>query len=68
MAGATNYADTEVKKLLDLVQEELPVSASGWSVIGERYRKCASEESASDFGIRADSSLKQKFRQANFNL
>lgn len=58
--GAPNYRPREVEMLLDLVDDELPVGAKGWNVVGARFREWAA---ATEHPARADRSLEIKFKQ-----
>ena len=58
--GAPNYKPREVAVLLDLVDEELPVGAKGWNIIGARFREWAAN---TENPARADRSLELKYKQ-----
>ena len=58
--GAPNYRPREVEMLLDLVDEELPVGAKGWSVVGVRFREWAA---TTEHPARTDRSLEIKYKQ-----
>jgi hypothetical protein len=58
--GAPNYRPREVRMLLDLVDEELPVGAKGWNVIGARFRDWAA---ITENPARTDRSLEIKYKQ-----
>lgn len=58
--GAINYRPKEVQTLLDLVEDELPVGAKGWKVVGARFRDWAV---TAGYTARADRSLELKFKQ-----
>jgi hypothetical protein len=58
--GAPNYRPREVEVLLDLVDEELPVGAKGWNVVGARFREWAAN---TEHPARADRSLEIKYKQ-----
>jgi len=58
--GAPNYRPREVEVLLDLVEEELPVGAKGWNVVGARFREWAA---VTEHPARTDRSLEIKYKQ-----
>ena len=60
--GAINYRPKEVQTLLDLIEDELPVGAKGWKVIGSRFRDWAV---TAGYPARVDRSLELKFKQVN---
>lgn len=62
--GAPNYKIREVEALLDIVEEELPVAAKGWRVVGARFRDWAT---VTQFPARTDRSLELKFKQVSFS-
>ena len=43
--GAGNYQDADLKELLHLVEEELPIGGHGWKQISTRYAQWASHHS-----------------------
>jgi hypothetical protein len=51
--------------LLDLVDEELPVGAKGWNVIGARFRDWAA---ITENPARTDRSLEIKYKQVKVTL
>ena len=63
--GAPNYKPREVQVLLDLVEEELPISSKGWKVVGSWYQDWAVTIERPE---RSDRSLELKYKQACFNL
>ena len=58
--GAANYRPREIKVLLDLVEEDLPVGAKGWNGVGARFREWAA---MTEYPSRTDRSLEVKFKQ-----
>lgn len=58
--GSPNYQRREIEKLLDLVEEELPIAAKGWRVVGLQFRDWAF---VADNPTRTDRSLELKFKQ-----
>lgn len=60
--GAVNYRPKEVQTLLDLIEDELPVGAKGWKVVGSRFRDWAV---IADYPARTDRSLELKFKQVD---
>jgi len=63
--GAPNYRPCEVEKLLDLVNEELPVGAKGWNVVGAHLCEWAV---ITEHPTRTDRSLELKFKQVGCSL
>ena len=61
--GSPNYKHREVEFLLDLVEEELPITSKGWRVVGSRFRDWAF---ISQNPSRTDRSLELKFKQVCF--
>lgn len=61
--GSPNYKFREIEKLLDLVEEELPIASKGWRVVGSRFRDWAV---IFDNPSRTDRSLELKFKQVGF--
>ena len=61
--GSPNYKRREIEKLLDLVEDKLPVASKGWWVIGLRFRDWAL---VSENPTRTDRSLELKFKQVCF--
>lgn len=60
--GAINYRPKEVQVLLDLIEDELPVGAKGWKVVGSRFRDWAV---TAGYPARTDRSLELKFKQVD---
>lgn len=60
--GTPNYKLREIEKLLDFVEEELPIAAKGWRVVGARFRDWAI---ISENPSRTDRSLELKFKQVS---
>jgi type IV secretory pathway VirB10-like protein len=58
-AGAGNYKDADLTKLLDLTQKELPVGQRGWQKIHKEYETWAKANSRP---IRDARSLELKFK------
>ncbi|KAF9782300.1 hypothetical protein BJ322DRAFT_1111171 [Thelephora terrestris] len=58
--GAPNYKPREVKVLLDLVEEELPIASKGWRVIGSQFRDWAV---VTEYPARTNRSLELKYKQ-----
>ena len=63
--GSPNYRPREVEVLLDIVDEELPVGAKGWNVVGARFREWVA---STEHPARADRSLEIKYKQVGFCL
>ena len=58
--GAPNYKPREVQVLLDIVEEELPIAAKGWRVVGAQFRDWAV---VTEYPARTDRSLELKYKQ-----
>lgn len=58
-AGAGNYGNAELKKLLDLTQKELPLGQNGWKHIHAKYATWADKHGYSSQDVK---SLEAKFK------
>jgi len=63
--GIPNYKPREIQILLDLIEEELPIAAKGWKVVGAQFRDWAV---VAEFPARTDRSLELKYKQVNFTF
>lgn len=63
--GAPNYRPREVMMLLDLVDQELPVGAKGWNIVGARFREWAG---ITEHPARTDRSLEIKYKQVGYHM
>ncbi|KAF9484658.1 hypothetical protein BDN70DRAFT_872175 [Pholiota conissans] len=57
--GAGNYGDMEIKKLLDLIEKELPVGQNGWKRVHAKYCVWAQKRGHSARDVKA---LEAKFK------
>lgn len=58
--GQKNYSGVEIEKLLEKVEDVVPLGSNHWAVAGQRYNDWAVESGAP---CRDNSMLKQKFDQ-----
>ncbi|KAJ7224652.1 hypothetical protein GGX14DRAFT_387325 [Mycena pura] len=59
-SGLGNYTMDDLTKLLDLVEDELPIGQKGWKVIHRAYTKWAK---ANARPLRVEKALENKFKQ-----
>jgi hypothetical protein len=60
--GSNNYSSADVKALLDLVEDELPLGQKGWQVIHSKFTQWASRNERPH---RKAQSLETKFKQVS---
>jgi hypothetical protein len=63
--GSNNYTNTDVKILLDMVHQELPLSQRGWQAVSVKFAQWAKANGWPEHKV---TSLEMKFKQVRFEI